>query len=228
MSYSIIVNPEDPIHMEIKRLEKFDSEMIHENISSTKEKIVEYSDSSSEEKITYMSDSKEIDVDFEFSPPDYPRPSDKNSLEDIEWLVQFCNNVAPDDASVSISMCGNYLTVSYPKLSKKQLKFLVNRIILREKLGLGDWIWFFCRENIRNSKKSVFYCCRDNILTETIDNKTVSFEVSNFLETIVDAWLHLQVNENDLWLNGTGEPLPEEDHTLYWKDMMAKKELLKK
>lgn len=209
MAEPIIIHPEDTIYLEIKREVKLSAEMIDENLSSVT------SDISNEDlNVTTLK---------EFFPPHYPRPFMRNSLEDIEWLVQFCNNVAFDGASVSVSSCGNYLTIRYPKLSSKQLKFFVNRIIMREKLGLGDWIWFLCRENIRNSRKIIFYCCSDGILENKIDKKTISFEVANFLETIIDAWMHIQLNEDDLWLNGKGEPDPEEDHREYWKEQAAKR-----
>lgn len=207
MANPIIIHPEDPIHLVVEKEVKFSDEMIDANKVAVMEEL---------EKIVDVSKK-------EFFPPDYVRPFMRNSLEDIEWLVQFCNNVAFDGASVSVSLCGNYLTVCYPRLSKKQLKFFVNRIIMREKLGLGDWIWFFCRENIRNSKKTIFYCCIDGILEDRIDKKTISFEVTNFLETIIDAWMHIQLNEDDLWLNGRGEPDPEEDHRIFWKEQTAKR-----
>lgn len=207
MSEPIVIYPEDPIHLVVEKEIKLTSEMIDENRIAVMEE----------------PDKKEPDKK-EFFPPNYPRPFLRNSLEDIEWLVEFCNNVAFDGANVTASVCGNYLTVCYPKLSQKQLKFFVNRIIMREKLGLGDWIWFFCRENIRNSKKTSFYCCIDGILEDKIDNKTISFDVANFLETIIDAWMHIQLNEDDLWLNGMGKPDPEEDHQILWKEQLAAKQ----
>lgn len=207
MAESIVIHPEDPIHLEVEKEIKPTVEIINANIVSVMEELEDIVDISEKE----------------FFPPDYPRPFIRNSLEDIKWLVQFCNNVAFDGANVSVSTCGNYLTICYPKLSQKQLKFFINRIIMHEKLGLGDWIWFFCRENIRNSKKNIFYCCIDGVLKDKIDKKTISFEVANFLETIIDAWMHIQLNENDLWLNGQGEPDPEEDHRIFLKEQAAKR-----
>lgn len=209
MSKLLIIHPEDPIHLNIGKDIKVTAAMIEENLAAVTEDV--------------NPGLIEDIVEKEFFPPHSPRPFMRNSLEDIEWLVQFCNNVAPDDANVTISTCGNYLTVCYPKLSQKQLKFFVNRIIMQEKIGLEDWIWFFCRENIRNSKKITFYCCSDGILVLENKNckKKVSFEVANFLETIIDTWMHIQINENDLWLNGRGEPDPEEDHQQYLKERVA-------
>lgn len=215
MAEPIVIHPEDPIHLTVEKEIKVTADMIEENLSAIMEEI----------KVMKKTPEKE------FYPPAYPRPVLRNSLMDLKWLVEFCNNVAPDGANVRLNCGGNYLSICYPVLSQKQMKFLVNRIVMREKLGLEDWIWFFCRESIRNSKKIILYCCTDGLFEDKIDKTEVSFDVANLLETVIDAWMHIQLNEDDLWLNGKGEPDPEEDHHIYWKEKVKKRrqeEMLKR
>lgn len=170
-----------------------------------------------------------------FTPPITARPDCKGSIQDLLWLGEFCKSVAPIGGNLNVSSEGRLMTIKYPKLHKKQIRFLVNRIILRKKIDMIDTAWFFSRESLRQARKTIMYCIQDGKITETIDKKPITINVVDLLEFITEIWIHLQENIDDLWLNGTGNPDPEEDHATYldkkaekYKEAIKKKEIEEK
>lgn len=157
-----------------------------------------------------------------FTPPSTSRPCHKGSIQDLLWLADFCNSVAPISAKLSVSLEGRFITITYPRLHKKQIKFLVNRIILRKKINMVDTALFFSRESLRQANKTIIYCIKNGKITETIDKKSIIINISDLLEFISELWIHMQENIDDLWLTGTGEPHPDEDHSTYLNEMAKK------
>lgn len=170
-----------------------------------------------------------------FTPPITARPDCKGSIQDLLWLGKFCRSVAPIGGDLNVSSEGRLMTITYPKLHKKQIRFLVNRIILRKKIDMIDTAWFFSRESLRQARKTIMYCIQDGKIIETIDQKPITINVVDLLEFITEIWIHLQENIDDLWLTGTGNPDPEEDHATYldkkaekYKEAIKKKEIEEK
>lgn len=139
-----------------------------------------------------------------------PKPEvkcDPNSSE-FEKLVAEANEICFG----RIEMDHHSITIHFPKLSKVQIMFMVNRLMLKDRLELDPAVDLICRLSIAKQMKEQILFIQNDVLSTYFVNKMIQHNATTFLTLLIQCWKHLLINEDDLWQNGTGEPSPYEDH----------------
>jgi hypothetical protein len=129
--------------------------------------------------------------------------SDKLPEHDIEYFCRVSDDIGFGKLS---SPRFNVLIIKYPLLSHMQIKFLVSILRNVENKILESALEYCCKASIVNRGQKKALIINYGFIRTELNNKTYTFNSKFFIEILIEMWSHLQTNENNLWLNGKGEP----------------------